>query len=81
MVAAVAVTFIILYFAGRPSVLDQYGFSSAVYDRNRELLRLSEGRSVMLEEYARSLIFEEEFDAGEVDKMLRQPGELASVAG
>lgn len=33
----------------------------------------------MLEEYARSLVYEEEFDAGEVDKMLRRPGEIASV--
>ena len=44
-------------------------------------LQLAEGRSVMLEEYARELIFEEEFDAGEVDKMLRRPGEIASVSG
>jgi len=53
----------------------------ATLEMYRELLKLSEGRSVMLEEYARGLIFEEEFDAGEVDKMLRRPGEIASVSG
>jgi bacterioferritin len=53
----------------------------ATLEKYRELLKLAEGRSVMLEEYARSLVFEEEFDAGEVDKMLRRPGEIASVSG
>lgn len=36
------------------------------------------GRSIMLEEYARRLIAAEEQHAGEVDKMLRQPGTLAA---
>jgi bacterioferritin len=53
----------------------------ATLEKYKELLHLAEGRSVMLEEYARSLVFEEEFDAGEVDKMLRRPGEIASVSG
>ena len=44
----------------------------------RELLALAEGRSVMLEEYAREMIYAEELDAGEVDKMLRKPGEVAA---
>jgi bacterioferritin len=39
----------------------------------RELLGLVEGRSVMLEEYARQMIYAEELHAGEVDKMLRRP--------
>ena len=40
-------------------------------------LRLEvEGKSVMLEEYARGLIQEEEMHLGEVDKMLRQPGNI-----
>lgn len=40
-------------------------------------LRLEvEGKSVMLEEYARELIYEEETHLGEVDKMLRMPGNL-----
>jgi bacterioferritin len=50
-------------------------------DLYRELLRLAEGNSVMLEEYARELIYEEEFDAGSVDKMLRSPGEVAAFSG
>ena len=53
----------------------------ATLAKYKELLELAEGRSVMLEEYARSLVYEEEFDAGEVDKMLRRPGEIASVSG
>jgi bacterioferritin len=40
----------------------------------RELLDLVEGRSVLLEEYARRMISEEERHSGEVDKMLREPG-------
>ena len=39
-----------------------------------ELLVLAEGRSMMLEEYTRKLIFQEELHVGEVDKMLRKPG-------
>lgn len=44
----------------------------------RELLALVEGRSALLEEYARQMIYAEELHAGEVDKMLRKPGEVAS---
>lgn len=43
-----------------------------------ELLAGVAGASIMLEEYARRLIAEEEQHAGEVDKMLRQPGTLAA---
>ena len=43
------------------------------------LLELVEGRSVMLEEYARAKIHEEELHLGEVDKMLRKPGEIESI--
>lgn len=39
-----------------------------------ELLRLAEGRDVMLEEYARQQIAAESKHVSEVDKMLRQPG-------
>lgn len=42
----------------------------------RDLLKQVEGKSVMLEEYARRMIFEEETHIGEVDKMLRKPGEI-----
>jgi bacterioferritin len=44
----------------------------------RELLATVEGRSVMLEEYARQMVHAEELHAGEVDKMLRRPGEIAA---
>ncbi len=45
----------------------------------RQLLELVQDGSVMLEEYARELIYAEEQHLGEVDKMLRRPGELDSV--
>src|ERR1700732_2742241 len=41
----------------------------------RELLKCAEGRSVILEEYARQMVYAEELHASEVDKMLRKPGE------
>jgi bacterioferritin len=44
----------------------------------KELLAAVEGRSVMLEEYARQMVYAEEQHAGEVDKMLRKPGEVAA---
>ena len=43
----------------------------------KALLKLVEGDSVMLEEYAREMIYQEELHSGEVDKMLRKPGEIA----
>lgn len=43
----------------------------------RNLLQVVEGRSVMLEEYAREMIYTEELHLGEVDKMLRKPGDVA----
>ncbi len=46
-----------------------------------ELLALVEGQSVMLEEYARGLILQEETHLGEVDKMLRKPGEIHAFVG
>ena len=45
-------------------------------DLYRQLLHLVEDRSVALEEYARQMIQTEELHAGEVDKMLRRPGEV-----
>jgi bacterioferritin len=47
----------------------------------RELLALVEGRSVLLEDYARRMLTQEEMHQGEVDKMLRKPGELGSYSG
>ena len=45
----------------------------ALYKRLLELVR---DRSVFLEEYARKMISEEEMHLGEVNKMLRKPGEI-----
>jgi bacterioferritin len=44
----------------------------------RELLSCVQGRSVVLDEYARRMIYAEELHASEVDKMLRKPGEVAA---
>jgi bacterioferritin len=40
-----------------------------------DLLKLVEGQSVALEEYARGLIAQEEAHIDEIDKMLRKPGD------
>lgn len=42
-----------------------------------ELLQLTEGKSVSLEEYSREMILLEEMHLDEVNKMLRKPGEIA----
>ena len=42
----------------------------------RELEELVRDKSILLEEYARQKIMQEETHVGEVDKMLRKPGEL-----
>jgi bacterioferritin len=44
----------------------------------RELLSCVVGHSVVLEEYARQMIYAEELHASEVDKMLRKPGDVAA---
>ena len=46
----------------------------------KELLAQVEGESVMLEEYAREMIYAEELHLGEVDKMLRKPGDIAAFS-
>ncbi len=46
----------------------------------KELLTFVEGQSVFLEEYARQMIAEEEMHQGEVDKMLRKPGEVGKFS-
>ncbi|MBV8089219.1 MAG: bacterioferritin [Alphaproteobacteria bacterium] len=55
--------------------LEVEGKALATY---RELLSCVEGRSVVLEEYARQMVYAEELHASEVDKMLRVPGEVTS---
>jgi bacterioferritin len=44
----------------------------------RELLKCAEGHSVVIEEYARQMVYAEELHASEVDKMLRKPGNVAA---
>jgi len=44
-----------------------------------DLLKLVEGNCVMLEEYARTKILEEEMHLGEVDKMMRKPGDIETA--
>src|SRR5213595_483403 len=44
-----------------------------------KLLELVQGEDVMLEEYARQHIYLERLHIGEVDKMLRRPGDIDSV--
>jgi len=44
-----------------------------------KLLEQAAGASIMIEEYAREMIRAEEQHLGEVDKMLRKPGDIAKV--
>ena len=45
----------------------------------RQLLEMVRDKSVVLEEYARKMVETEELHVGEVDKMLRNPGEIRSI--
>ncbi|MCE3233179.1 MAG: bacterioferritin, partial [Rickettsiaceae bacterium] len=45
-----------------------------------DLLKLVEGKSVLLEEYARKMIMEEEMHISDVDKMMRKPGDIHAVS-
>ncbi len=49
-------------------------------DLYKQLLEVARDRSVLLEEYARRMIAEEETHLGEVNKMLRKPGEITQFA-
>lgn len=46
----------------------------------RQLLALSEGKDIRLEEYAREMIRTEEDHIAEIEKMLRRPGALEPAA-
>ncbi|HZM88004.1 MAG TPA: ferritin-like domain-containing protein [Blastocatellia bacterium] len=52
----------------------------AATEMYKELLELVRDRSVLLEEYARKMIAEEELHCGEVNKMLRRPGEVGAFS-
>jgi bacterioferritin len=43
----------------------------------KDLMTLVEGKNVMLEEYSRKMIYAEEMHASEVNKMLRNPGDVS----
>jgi bacterioferritin len=45
-------------------------------DLYKQLFELVRDRSVLLEDYARRMIAEEELHVGEVNKMLRKPGDI-----
>ena len=53
--------------------LEQESTTLAAY---YELLKLTEGKSVALEEYSREMILLEEMHLDEVNKMLRKPGDI-----
>lgn len=53
---------------------------SAALQLYRQLFKEVEGQSVMLEEYAREMIYAEELHQSEVDKMLRRPGDVAAFS-
>jgi bacterioferritin len=61
----------------RESLEQERSTLEAYYD----LLGLTEGKSVALEEYAREMILLEEMHLDEVNKMLRKPGEIEPFAG
>lgn len=61
----------------RESLEHEKGAQSAYYD----LLKIAEGQSVLLEEYAREMIVNEELHLDEVNKMLRRPGDMAPYKG
>jgi len=56
----------------RESLEQEQSTLDAYYD----LFRLTEGKSVILEEYAREMISLEEMHLDEVNKMLRKPGDI-----
>lgn len=50
---------------------------TAYYD----LLKIADGKSVLLEEFARDMIVQEELHLDEVNKMLRRPGDIEPFKG
>lgn len=61
----------------RESLAHEKTALAAYYD----LLKVVEGQSVLLEEYAREMIVNEELHLDEVNKMLRRPGDTAAFKG
>jgi bacterioferritin len=61
----------------RESLEHEKSALAAYYD----LLKIAEGNSVLLEEYAREMIAQEELHLDEVNKMLRRPGDMEPFKG
>ena len=57
-------------------LLESLEAEKAGLDLYRRLYELTKDRSILLEDYARRMIAEEETHLGEVNKMLRQPGDI-----
>jgi bacterioferritin len=55
---------------------ESLGHEKKTLGHYENLLRLVEGNDVMLEEYARDHIYLEKQHIGDVDKMLRKPGDI-----
>ena len=55
---------------------ESLGHEKATLEHYQKLLQLVEGNDVMIEEYAREHIYLETQHIGEVDKMLRKPGDI-----
>lgn len=64
----------------RDILLESLTVEKKTLDLYKELLELTKDKSVMLEEYARTMIAEEESHCMEVDKMLRKPGDIDSFS-
>ena len=64
----------------RDILIESLNVEKKTLDLYKSLLSLVKDRSIMLEEYARKLIAEEEAHCMEVDKMLRKPGDIDSFS-
>lgn len=60
---------------------ESLGHEKAALSAYYDLLKVAEGDSVLLEEYAREMIVQEELHLDEVNKMLRKPGEIQPFIG
>lgn len=60
---------------------ESLGHERATLEHYEALLKLAEGEDIMIEEYARQHIALEVQHIGEVDKMLRKPGDIERFAG
>ena len=67
---------LMLMFAALIVGMYVYPLTTAKSIEYSDLLKLVEGNSVTLEEYAREMILLEETHLDEVNKMLRKPGEI-----